>query len=276
MIKYDPVLEKCKICGSYNIFKFHEACTGAQIFKCGNCRIQFMNPQYTDIFLANYYSSYIRDETHLEQKLIKSHTYCLSIIEGYIPSKGNLLDVGSGNGYLIKAAKDRGWQTTGHEINCLSANILSTKTGIRILCGELFDIDLEEKYDAVTMLHVLEHLKEPEKYIQKINGHLKKNGIFFIALPNIQSRSSLFKLFLEKMKLKKKNVAAYYDTEHHLLYFSPFTIRKFLKKNGFEIIRIYSGENINLNRSSLINLIDEKVLSKLLWHSSMSVISRKL
>jgi 2-polyprenyl-3-methyl-5-hydroxy-6-metoxy-1,4-benzoquinol methylase len=207
--------------------------------------------------------------------MIKSHSYCLSLVEECIPGKGKLIDVGSGNGYLIKIAKDRGWKTTGQEIDCTHAKVLSKKTGINILCGEFSDIEIDEKFDAVTMLHVLEHLKQPEKHIKKVNYVLNANGIVFIALPNIQSLSSLFKLFLEKMKLKKKNVAAYYDTGHHLWYFSPFTIRRFLERNGFEILRIYSGDNINLDRSALLNYIDEKILSKLLWHSSMGVIARK-
>jgi len=276
MTKYDPEIERCRICGSYNIYQFHKSDNGNKIYKCGNCKIQFMNPQYTDWHLSNYYSTYIRDESNIEEQLIQSHSYCLSLIEKCLPTKGKLLDLGSGNGYLIKLAKGRGWNPTGHEIDCNSASVLRKKTGINILCGEIFNLNIEEEFDAVSMLHVLEHLKRPEKYLKKISGVLKKNGILFITLPNIQSRSSLFKLFLEKAKLKTKNVAAYYDTDHHLWYYSPFSIRYFLEKQGFQIIRMYSGDNIKLSRSKLVNLIDEKIFSKIFWHSSMGVIARKL
>ena len=276
MQKYDPIITQCKFCGSQNIYKYHVADNGAQIFKCSDCKIQFMNPQFTDEHLTNYYSTYIRDESNIEDVLIKAHTYCLSLVEAFLPLKGSLLEIGSGNGYLLKVAKERGWIPLGHEIDCESARKVSTKIGMEILCGPFTELEITNKFDAVMMLHVLEHLKDPVKHIRKINSVLKKNGILFMALPNIQSRSALFKLTLEKLKIKRKNIAAYYDTDHHLWYYTPFTLRKFLENNGFEIIRIYSGDKINLNRGKFVNYLAEKIFSKIFWHSSMGVITRKL
>jgi len=275
MQKYDQVITHCKFCGSQNIYKYHAADNGAQIFKCEKCKVQFMNPQYTDEHLANYYSTYIRDESKIENKLIKAQTYCLSLVEAFLPEKGTLLEIGSGNGYLLKVAKERGWMPLGHEIDCESARKVSTKIGMEILCGKFTELEIINKFDAVMMLHVLEHLKDPVKHMEKINSVLKKSGILFIALPNIQSRSGLFKFGLEKLKIKRKNVAAYYDTGHHLWYYTPFTIRRFLEMNGFEIIRIYSGDKINLRRGKFVNCIAEKIFSKIFWHSSMGIIARK-
>lgn len=275
MQKYDQVITQCKFCGSQNIYKYHAADNGTQIFKCKDCKIQFMNPQYTDEHLDNYYSTYIRDESKIEDKLIKAQTYCLSLVEAFLPKKGSLFEIGSGNGYLLKVAKQRGWMPLGHEIDCESARKVSAKIGMEILCGEFTELEISIKFDVVMMLHVLEHLKNPVKYIEKINSVLKKSGILFIALPNIQSRSGLFKFLLEKLKIKRRNVAAYYDTSHHLWYYTPFTIRKFLEKNGFKIIRIYSGDKINLKRGKFVNYLAEKIFSKIFWHSSMGVIARK-
>jgi 2-polyprenyl-3-methyl-5-hydroxy-6-metoxy-1,4-benzoquinol methylase len=275
MQKYDPVKTYCEFCGSQNIYKYHVADNGTQIFKCRNCKVQFMNPQYTDKHLANYYSTYIRDESKIEDELIKSHTYCLSLVEAFLPKRGNLLEIGSGHGYLLKVAEKRGWIPLGHEIDCESARKISAKIGMKMLCGEFTALEINNKFDAVIMLHVLEHLKDPVKHIKKINSVLNNSGILFIALPNIQSRSGLFKFGLEKLKIKRRNVAAYYDTDHHLWYYTPFTIRKFLEMSGFEIIRIYSGEKINLKRGKFVNYLAEQFFSKIFWHSSMGVIARK-
>jgi 2-polyprenyl-3-methyl-5-hydroxy-6-metoxy-1,4-benzoquinol methylase len=235
-----------------------------------------MNPQLSDEHLTNYYSTYIRDESHKEKEMIEAQSFCLSLIEQLMPGKGNILDIGSGNGYLLKVAKDRGWNPTGHEIDYDSAKKLSERMNMKILCGDLTLQKIETQFDAVTMLHVLEHLKDPVKHIKFINSIMKNSAILFIALPNIQSRSALFKLALEKLKFKRKEVAAYYDTEHHLWYFTPFTIRNFLEIGGFEIVRIYSGDNVKIKRTKYVNYIDEKVLSKIFWHSSMGVIARKI
>ena len=275
MNKFDPSKKKCDFCGSDKIIRYHETDDGVQIYKCCSCKIQFMNPQYSDGHLTNYYSTYIRDESKIENELIKAQTYCLSLVEAFLPKKGSLLEIGSGNGYLLKVAKERGWMPLGHEIDCKSARKVSTKIGMEILCGEFTALEINDKFDAVMMLHVLEHLKDPVKHIKKINFVLRSDGILFLALPNIQSRSGLFKLGLEKLKIKKRNVAAYYDTSHHLWYYTPFTIRKLLEMNGFEIIRIYSGDKINLKRGKFVNYLAEKIFSKIFWHSSMGVIARK-
>ena len=232
-----------------------------------------MNPQYTDEYLANYYSTYIRDESGIEEQLIIAQTYCLSLVERLKPQKGDLLELGSGNGYLLTVARDRGWRPTGHEIDCNNAKKVSERIGMDLLCGEFTSLKIEKTFDAVMMLHVLEHLKNPVDYIEKIHSLINRGGVLFIALPNIQSRSALFKLGMEKAGIKKKKVAAYYDTDHHLWYYTPFTIRNFLEDHGFEIVKTYSGENVNLETAPFINLIDEKILSKIFWHSSMGVIA---
>ena len=274
MIKYDPPKIICEICGSKNIYKFHESENGAQIFKCRECKTQFMNPQYSEDHLNHYYSTYIRDESFKEDNLIEAQSYCLSIVESQVPDKGNLLELGSGNGYLLDIAKLNGWKPFGHEIDCISAGKLSERLGLEILCGDFLTLEIDKTFDAVIMLHVLEHLKDPVEHLNKISGLLNKGGVLFIALPNIESRSGLVKLGLEKLKIKKKNVAAYYDTEHHLWYYTPATIRKLLEKN-FDVITVYSGDRFNPVRGKLNTIIEEKIFSKLLWHSSMGILAVK-
>ncbi|HRI85089.1 MAG TPA: methyltransferase domain-containing protein [Ignavibacteria bacterium] len=170
--------------------------------------------------------------------------------------------------------QDRGWIPYGHEIDCMSAGKLSEKLGMEILCGDFLKLEIDKVFDAVIMLHVLEHLKDPVQHLNKISGQLRKGGVFFAALPNIESRSGLVKLGLEKLKLKRKNIAGYYDTEHHLWYYTPSTLRKLLQKN-FDVITVYSGDRFNPGRSKLNTIIEEKIFSKLLWHSSMGVLAVK-
>lgn len=233
-----------------------------------------MNPQYSEDHLKHYYSTYIRDETFKEDGLIEAQAYCLSIVESQKPGKGNLLELGSGNGYLLNIARERGWKPFGHEIDCISAGKLSERLGLEILCGDFLTLKIKNTFDAVIMLHVLEHLKDPVEHLNKISGLLNKGGVLFIALPNIESRSGLVKLALEKLKIKKKNVAAYYDTEHHLWYYTPATIRKLLEKN-FDVITVYSGDRFNPGRGKINTIIEEKIVSKLLWHSSMGILAVK-
>ena len=276
MNKYDPYLETCLICSSKNIFKFHESSDGSQIYKCRDCKIQFMNPQCSDEFLNNLYANYTKDEPSSFEGLSQSHLDCLLMIEKFCPSKGALLDIGSGNGNLISLAQKRGWISTGYDVDCETVRKISAKINVKMYCGKFEELNLEENsYDVITMLHVIEHLKNPIVYLDVIKKVLKQNGILFIALPNIQSRSGIVKLFLEKLYIKRKNVAAHYDTSHHLWYYTPMTIRNTLNAHGFNVNLIYSGRKAELHHNRLQRGITEKIISKIAWPSNMALIAVK-
>lgn len=58
-LDFDSPLLACPLCGSRKIVRFLTDFKGIAIFKCGSCSLQFMNPQYTDAALTQYYSQYI-------------------------------------------------------------------------------------------------------------------------------------------------------------------------------------------------------------------------
>jgi 2-polyprenyl-3-methyl-5-hydroxy-6-metoxy-1,4-benzoquinol methylase len=198
--------------------------------------VQFMNPQLSYEYLDYFYSTYMRDESQKEENTLKLFDICLSSIEKIKPEKGNLLDIGCGNGFLIRAANRRGWKTSGHEINCEDAKKLSEKLNIKIYCGDITSINLDTKFNTVTMFHVLEHLKNPLQHIKYIRSILNEQGILLLALPNILNRSAIFKLFLERIKIRRTEIAVYYDIQHHLWYFSPASVRIFLERNGSKLL----------------------------------------
>ena len=276
MNKYDPYLEKCLICSSKDIYKFHESSDGEQIYKCRNCKIQFMNPQCSDEFLNNLYANYTKDEPSVFEGLIQSHLDCLLMIEKFYPSKGALLDIGSGNGNLISLAQKRGWVSTGYDVDCETVRKISAKINVKMYCGKFEEIKLDENsFDVITMLHVIEHLKSPIVYLDVIKKVLKQNGILFVALPNIQARSGIVKLFLEKIHVKRNNVAAHYDTSHHLWYYTPQTIRNTLEAHGFNVNLIYSGRKAELPNNMVQREITERIISKIAWPSNMALIAVK-
>ncbi|MBV6479682.1 MAG: Ubiquinone biosynthesis O-methyltransferase [Ignavibacteria bacterium] len=274
MERFDERFEKCPICNSIEIFRFHKTSEETIIFKCKECEIQFLNPQYTEKYLNQYYSSYTNIGNEYEASHCNSHLECLRTIEIYGLREGKLFDIGCGSGALISIAKRKGWKVIGYDVDCTTVKAISEKTGATIYCGDFNELKMEDQtIDIVTMLHVLEHLKNPLSYFKKINQVLKPNGFLFIVLPNINSRSSIVKLFLEKIKLKRKNIGAYYDTEHHLFYFTPKSIRHFLNINGFEVKFIYSGKKPY--KKQTLNHFSEKFLSKIFWTSNMALMAVK-
>jgi 2-polyprenyl-3-methyl-5-hydroxy-6-metoxy-1,4-benzoquinol methylase len=276
MTTFDEPLTKCNICGSENIYHYHTAGEKVNIYRCKNCSIQFMNPQYSDQYLKEYYSDYIIDEPEWEEPLVYCHNYYLSIVEKYV-QKGRLLDVGAGKGYLLEAAIGRGWETEGYDIDLELTKKLNKKYNVNIYCGDFESaISGNEAYSAVTLHQVIEHIKNPLPYLKKIHQILKPAGILLIVLPNIQSRSAIFKLALEKLGIRKKNIGAYYDTSHHMFYYTPSSLCKMVESCGFKVEYMKSGHAARADQSKLKRFMMRNVGDRILWKSTFLAICRKI
>ncbi|RPI15528.1 MAG: class I SAM-dependent methyltransferase [Ignavibacteriae bacterium] len=272
--KFGKKLDKCILCSSEKIYHYHTDFNGIDIFRCKNCGVQFMNPQYSDVYLSEYYSGYSVDEPQWEEPLLYCHDYYLSLIEKYV-NKGNLLDVGSGKGYMLAAAKKRGWEAAGYDVDEKWNEKLSRKLDVEIKSGNFLELEWKTEFNAVVMHHVIEHLKNPLLYIRKIYELLKKDGVLFLALPNINSRSAVFKRTLEKMGIRKKNTGAYYDTGHHMFYFTPGSLRILLEHNGYEVLTTKSGHAARPNQTALKRSFMRNISDRLLWKSTFLMICRK-
>jgi len=276
MQKYDDKLNKCRICGSTNIDSYHKDLNDIEIFKCCHCEVQFMNPQYTNEYLADYYSKYTKEESEWDEPLSYGHSYYMSLVEKYTSQKGSILDIGCGKGHLLKQAKKRGWETFGYDVDCDSVDYFSKKHNIKMFCGDFEKINWgANRFNLVSMHHVFEHLKNPLSYLEIINSILLKEGILFMVLPNIKSLSSIIKFRLEKLGLRKKHVGKYYDTSHHLFYYEPKTLTEILKKQGYKILHVRSGHKVRPNQSMFKRKILRNIIEKIAWKSTFLIIAQK-
>ena len=92
----------------------------------------------------------------------------------------------------------------------------------------------EEKFDVITLWHVLEHVENPDMLLKKLKMLLDKNGLLVMSVPNIQS----FQFYIFGRN------TFHLDIPRHLVHYSPRTIEKLLKKSGFGIkgLNYYSIE----------------------------------
>ncbi len=122
-------------------------------------------------------------------------------------NKGSLLDIGAGTGEFLKVASEKGWNITGVEPNKKAIAFARTKN---IELQESLDGLVGRKFDVVTLWHVLEHLPDLKKTLQKIESFVKKGGSLVIAVPNFNSLDA---------KHYQEFWAAY-DVPRHLWHFS--------------------------------------------------------
>lgn len=141
----------------------------------------------------------------------------MDFIENKFSGKGTLLDIGAGTGDFLNEAKKRGWEVQGTEPNSGARKNAESKS---IILSE--DItDLEGKFDVITLWHVLEHIPDLEKIIDKLSELLKEGGFLIIAVPNYKSYDAAY---------YGKYWAAY-DVPRHLWHFSQKSIGKLFSPN---------------------------------------------
>lgn len=140
-------------------------------------------------------------------------------------AKGRILDIGTGTGDFLVAAKDNGWKTIGIEPNEKAKSIARNK-GVTFV--ENLQAIESNTIDIVTMWHVLEHVPNLEEYILEFKRILKTTGTLIIAVPNFNSFDANY---------YGKHWAAY-DVPRHLWHFSKFSIKKIFSEYQFELTQI--------------------------------------
>lgn len=125
------------------------------------------------------------------------------------------------------------------------------------------------------MHQVLEHLKAPKDMLNQLLSKLKKEGVIFIAVPNIGSFSAKLKFFLESIGLRKKRIGRYYDTDHHLFYYTPKVLKKLLTDMGLDVLHVTGCHKVRPGQSKIICFIKKYTWEKLLLGSVFLVVAKK-
>lgn len=149
----------------------------------------------------------------------------LRIINRFSPAKGMLLDIGAGTGDFLLCSRKAGWLIQGVEPN-LKARKLADEKGVHLL--EDIDQVTDQKFDVITLWHVLEHVPDVKNYIAKLKNLLKDNGTLVIAVPNYKSYDAKY----------YKEFWAAYDVPRHLWHFSIKSIKFLFSKEKMEVVKI--------------------------------------
>ena len=234
----------CPCCGSIDITKalackdFTVSSEIFDIMECGTCTIRFTQSVPDQATVGAYYQSdaYIShtdtDKGLVNKLYIKARNYTLgwkmkqlSTSVGNHAHKRELLDIGAGTGAFLDKAQSSGWEVTGLEPDEGARKICLDKYGIQSELPELLFSLASQKYDAVTMWHVLEHVHQLHEYMFQIKRVLKEGGVALIALPNYTSKDAA----------DYKSYWAAYDVPRHLYHFSPQSMAVLAHQHGMKL-----------------------------------------
>ena len=98
---------------------------------------------------------------------------------------GTLLDVGTGIGQFLEVARTSYEAVYGTEVSSVAIHIAKERYGLDVFQGTLDSIDWEGKvFDNISLFHVLEHVHDPKRLLQKCHSLLSDGGTIAVAVPN--------------------------------------------------------------------------------------------
>jgi len=144
----------------------------------------------------------------------------------------NILDVGCGTGDFLNACLQKKWQVFGVEPHNNARAIAQKKIKKNCLYNSIETLEQQkpnQKFDVITLWHVLEHIPNLDSYIKSLKRLLEPDGILIIAVPNFLSFDAQY----------YKSFWAAYDVPRHLWHFSPKAIKLLFKKVDLQVAAIW-------------------------------------
>jgi len=204
-----------------------------RIVRCQECDLVFVNPTFDEAHYKKVYASQVYQDI-VRDLGINSHDYRverfgtervrmmgehLRVPNGRGP---RYLDVGCSTGFVVEAARDKGWEVIGIDLNP-SAIEFGRSRGLDLRTVALEDAGFAPgSFDCVSLFDVLEHLLDPRRTLRACVDLLAPGGIVSLYVPNFDSASRL---------LMGADAHFIWPT-HHLNYYTPTTIRDLMLRHS--------------------------------------------
>jgi 2-polyprenyl-3-methyl-5-hydroxy-6-metoxy-1,4-benzoquinol methylase len=223
----------CSLCGSRNSEPVVKE-RGYQAVRCVSCGLIYLEAPPSQIELQQLYEAGNTASLEVDAQMqLRAHKLLVAAkdldrIQRYVRS-GTLLEVGCGAGYFLAAARRRGFDVKGLELNNRLVEFGRKQLAVDILQGSLSQVQLPRKYyDVIYMRNVLSHLSTPVQDFRIISQLLSKGGYFFMETGNGAE------LGPQKLELlKRKNLLGIPD---HLFFFSQQNIEFLAAAANLQIV----------------------------------------
>ncbi|MDX2456310.1 MAG: class I SAM-dependent methyltransferase [Gammaproteobacteria bacterium] len=143
-------------------------------------------------------------------------------------SGSQALDIGCGNGKFLIKLRALGWEVQGVEFNAGAVEVCRN-SGLNVFHGDLHAAGFPDaSFDMVSARHLIEHLPDPNSFMDEIVRILKPGGYLYIRTPSSRA-------------LGRKLFGKYWfpnEVPRHLVLFSPENLALLARRHGLKKGRV--------------------------------------
>lgn len=283
----NPEREHCLACGAvgpkngeaYSLTDRRMGLAGEwRLVGCTSCSVISIDPMPTDAQLADYYAGYAGDapldfslKAGSRRPWLRKLFHRLSgdvdprdFIDA--PVGVRMLDYGCGNVGYLADFQARGFDMAGAE---LSARVVEQcrQNGFDVRQVLSFsEIPFgDAEFDAVYLMQVFEHLRDPNLFFGELSRILRPNGTLYLAVPNADS---IWR------RIFGRNWVSGWFAPFHLFHYNAQGLAKLAHKYGFEMIDTWSDTPeswFRLNIQAWLQPAENRLDGKPNWLASLPV-----
>lgn len=110
---------------------------------------------------------------------------CIAAMVANHPYRGQLLDIGGGNGFVARRLADEGRDVVLLEPGAVGARNARLARGLEhVVCATLEDAQFRRgSFGAVGMFDVIEHIEDDRGFLRQVNGLLADGGRLYLTVP---------------------------------------------------------------------------------------------
>lgn len=166
------------------------------------------------------------DGLHPKHHLMRYYEFFLD----HIGQESSVLDIGCGNGFVASQIATKAKKVTGidtDQANIIQAKKQHSRENISYILGDATRYDFEERYDAVVLSNVLEHIKDRTAFLGKVK---LLSDTLLIRVPMIDR---------DWLPLYRKSLGMFYfcDSTH----FTEYTLQSFQEEMSASGLKIESS-----------------------------------
>jgi SAM-dependent methyltransferase len=189
-----------------------------------------------------------------------SHRTIAEHVQSCVSKGARILEVGCFNGFFVKTLRDLGYNANGVDLNQSALAVGKTQHGLDgFLYDNMTDALSEGEFDAIICIDVVEHLDDPNAFLNLLKKSLKPHGVIIVAGPVAERR------FHDKSDFPP----------HHRWWFTIDGLKALGERNGLGMRTIETEFDLKLLVRNIVGRVVHGFGEKEFYGNTVSAVKRK-